>query len=434
MRKHPTPKELDAFLTGKADRTVRNAVTVHLLKGCPRCRRRLGPLAAPLFAAGLTEAADDGSCYEFAIRRAVRRAVVSHARAGVTRGGRVLDLDDAPARARLRDEAQLRRCEAALDEVRTLRHGDPQELLAVAVGIVAVTEQLVPELYAEGAVLDLQARAYAELANARRVTNDFRHAEADFLRAAARAQMGTGDPLLAAELAWMASSIYRAVRRFEEAFLLLDHAFNIYRRQGETHLAGRTLINKGIAKGYHGDLTEAIALLGRGITLLERDRDPELLLAGVHSLISFQVDSGHFAEGRELVRAHRKLYRDHGKEGDHLRLRWVEGKIAAGLGEMGAAEAAFLAARAGFLRHRLLYDAALLSLDLAQFWLRENRAAEVGPLIAEMLAAFRALGIRREATAVLLLVDEAVRAERLTAVLLRTAAASLRSREKDFAR
>ena len=45
------------------------------------------------------------------------------------------------------------------------------------------------------------------------------------------------------------------------------------------------------------------------------------------------------------------------------RLAWIEGKIAAGLGHLDEAEAAFLAIRQHFLEEGNGYDAATVSLD-----------------------------------------------------------------------
>jgi len=123
---------------------------------------------------------------------------------------------------------------------------------------------------------------------------------------------------------------------------------------------------------------------------------------------------------------------DDGARFDRLRLRWLEGRIAAGLGEPDEAEAAFLGARAGFAENRLAYVEALVSLDLAALWLSQGRTAEIGALLAEVLGTFRALGIRREAIAVLLVLEEAARAERLTAALVGSAAASLRKLEGEI--
>lgn len=433
MSRHPTSAALESFLLGKLAGAERRAVVVHLLQRCRSCQQTLAPLARAIFEPGAEEAPDDGWRYEFAFRRAMRRVfyerpnAVPAASAPLAAAAPLLWM---PMRPRWRrDEAQRRRCELALEETRRLGRSDPEEMLALAIANASFAENLDPTGFPPGAVHDLQARAYAELGNARRIANDFSNAEVDFVRALRRAAAGTGCPLLRAEIFWLAASLYRSARKFEKAFLLLDRAYEIYRQAGEQHLAGRTLISQGIARSYAGYTSEAIDSLQRGLRGLDGRRDPALLLAGAHNLIWLLVGEGHFAEGRDLVREHAELYRNHGAFFDRLRLRWLEGRIAAGLGEQGEAEAAFFEARAGFAAHRLAYDEALISLDLAALWLAQGRMAEIGALVEEMLGTFRALGIRREAIAVLLMLEEAAGAERLTAALLRAAAASLRKLE-----
>lgn len=438
MPSHPTSSALESFLLGKLAEAERKSVVAHLVRGCRSCQRALAPLVGALFEPEPAETRDDSWRYEFAFRRAMRRVFSERpemlaavaAPAEPLAAAPLLKMPQ-PCPSWRRDAEQFRRCEAALEETRKLGQSDPAEMLAVAMANVAIAEQLDPAGFGFGAVHDLRAKAYAELGNARRVNNAFPNAEADYLRAAAYARVGTGDRRLLAEIAYMAASVYRAARRFEQAFLLLDQAYETYHELGEDHLAGRVLINKGIAKGYRGDISEAIALLQHGMRLLDGKRDPGLLLAGVHNLVWFQVDNAQFTEGRALVDANLDLYREHGGHFDRLRLRWLEGRIAAGLGEPEEAEAAFLAARVGFAEHRLTYVEALISLDLAALWLRQGRTGEIGGLVEEMLGTFRALGIRREAIAVVLMVEEAVEAERLTLALLRSAASKLRRLEKE---
>lgn len=379
---------------------------------------------------GHEEAPDDGWRYEFAIRRAMR--TVFYERPATAAHSSAAPLLRMLPRPEWRSEMeQFKRCEMALVATRKLGRSDPEEMLALAVANASLAECLDPRSFPSGAVQDLQAKAYAELGNARRITNDLLHAEAAYVRAAQRARLGTGNPGLLAEIAYMAASVYRAMRRFDESILLLDRAHEVYRDLGEHHLMGCTLIGKGIAVGSRGDLPAAITLLQHGTQLIDTERAPAVLLAGIHSIIWFQVEGGHFMAGRELIHTHAELYRRFGARSERLRLRWLEGRIAAGLAEPAEAEAAFLEARAGFAEHRLAYVEALISLDLAALWLTQGRTEEVGALLAEVLGTFRALGIRREAIAVLLMLEEAANAERLTVALVGSAAASLRKLEAE---
>jgi tetratricopeptide (TPR) repeat protein len=429
---HPTSSALEAFLYGRLPAAARRAVVVHLLRGCQTCKDAMASLAAALSAPSFGEE-DDGWRYEFAFRRAMRR--VFSARRDVlavesARSAAPASLLLMPARPRWHhDRSQFRRCEDALDETRRLGRSDPEGMLALAIANASFAEHLDPEAFSPGTAHDLRARAYAELGNARRIVNDFPNAEADFFRALRCAKAGTGNPMIRAEILWLAASLYRAARSFETASLLLDQAYEIYLRSGERHLAGRTLISQGIARAYAGRTLDAAESLQNGLRLADRERDPALFLAGAHNLIRLLIDEGHFADARESIRLYAGLYRQHGALFDRLRLRWLEGLIAAGLGEPAEAEVAFLEARAGFAEHRLAYVEALISLDLAALWLTQGRTAEIGALLAEVLGTFRALGIRREAIAVLLMLEEAAQAERLTASLVTSAAARLQKLE-----
>ena len=275
------------------------------------------------------------------------------------------------------------------------------------------------------AAADLRARAWAELANAHRVAGDLAAAEAAMARAVDEREAGTGALLLLARIADLAGSLCGARRRFLDAFRLLDIAHELYRRQGEIHAAGRVLIAKGLYAGYSGDADEGIQLLVRGLESIDRDREPKLAFQALHNLLLFWVDLGLYDQALRHLRQMRPLYKRYAGPVERVKLRWVEGKIAAGLGDLRRAEAAFLRARNEYAAAGLGFRAALTALDLAAVWLRQGRTAELQPLVGEMLAAFRAAGAGREALAAVLLLHEAVERQQATLELLDRIAATL---------
>ena len=101
------------------------------------------------------------------------------------------------------------------------------------------------------------------------------------------------------------------------------------------------------------------------------------------------------------------LFVEHGNAIDLLRLRWLEGRIYAGLSDSSKAEAAFKETRAGFAERGQVYPAALAGLDLAALWARQGRFNEIHSLAQEMVATFRALRIAREAIVTLLILQRA---------------------------
>jgi hypothetical protein len=328
----------------------------------------------------------------------------------------------------LRDWA---RCEVLLEQCRALRHRDPEAMVQVAALAATLAERLDPQQYEPGALADLQAQAWAELGNARRIANDPNQAEIDFGRALERASHGTGSPLLFARLMDLTASLYTAQRRFEDAFQLLDWVYCIYKREGDAHSAGRALIKKGISTGYALDAEQAVQLLGQGLQLIDSGRDPKLVLAAVHSLIWFLVDSNHLETASRVLVKSRDLYTAHAERLDELKVRWVEGRIAAGFEFEEEAEQAFLEVRAGFAEIDLPYDAALVSLDLAVIWLHRGWTTQIRGLIDETLSIFRARGIRREAIGALLMLREAFEKDRATVALLRNVASRLQRLEHE---
>jgi len=339
-------------------------------------------------------------------------------------------------RARQTDESRLkvvsnhRLVRALLEQCRSLRFSDPERMILAATLAVALAErtEMTPEAAAEQA--DLQARAWAELGNAYRVADDLASAEHALARALDLAQHGTGDPLVLARLMDLTASLYTDQHRFEEAHRLLDWVATVYWHLGDRHLAARALISKGISVGLAFDSEEAVALLQRGIPLLDSARDPKLTLAAIHALLWCLVDCGQADKVAGLLGEIRELYAVQGEPLLNLRALWLEGRVAAGLGEDTRAEQAFLRVREGFHEAELPYTAAMASIDLAAVWLRQGRTAEIAELVDEMVAIFRSRNIQREAIAALLMLREALQKKQLTAALLQSVTTELRRLER----
>jgi len=96
------------------------------------------------------------------------------------------------------------------------------------------------------------------------------------------------------------------------------------------------------------------------------------------------------------------------------RLRHVEGRIFQGLEQPGrAAKELELATQELQALNRPL-AAGIAGLDLAMVWLEQGKPEKVLPLAQDLVKAFRARGVRREALAAMMLVEEACREQRVT--------------------
>ena len=110
---------------------------------------------------------------------------------------------------------------------------------------------------------------------------------------------------------------------------------------------------------------------------------------------------------------------------DRLKLRWIEGRLAAGLGDFAAAEQIFAQAKRAFEQAGLFYHAAGAGLDLAAVWFRQGRTAEVKGLVGELVTAFSRVQVEREAIAALLMLHKALARDRATFELIQQASAAL---------
>jgi len=319
--------------------------------------------------------------------------------------------------------------EALLERSWTLRHEAP----ATAVELAHCAVQVAEGLASGGRELaDLRCRAAIELGNSYRVADEFDSAEAALQRATELFLLGTKDDLLGARLFDVQASLYAARRYFDLACASLNIVADVYRRHGDRHLAGRALISKGIYTGYKGDAEEAVRLIAEGLSSLDAGRDPGLVSSSVQTRAWFLVDCGRFLEAREALGDLRN--HDLGGRVNELKVRWLEGHIAAGLQELDQAEQALRQVKAGFEEIGLGYKAALVGLELGAVWLGQGRLEAAEGIALECSDRFLALGIQRELLASILVLQKAAETQGLTLALFQQVIAALQEGERGPAR
>lgn len=396
--------EIEAFLAGRSSRQDRDRLMKHLLTRCEGCLQRFLSLAEPLLEEepwNHVEAVPEDA-YDAALARAgaaARRFATQRRRehpAPAPQGGPL--------------------CEALLRQSFEERYRDPEKMLLLAQDAARVAEAIPPEtcLSSAGFVMDLRARALAELGNACRINDRFPEAERAFSRARAFLAAGTGSPLLEARILDLEASLLSDRGCFGEAISRLSQVHDFYQVAGDSHLAGRALIKQGINIHYQGFPDQAVHTLEAGLGLVSRSRDARLWATGHEALLHALVDAGEYGQAGRLLLASGLREAFAAEPLNLLRLRWVEGKIHAGLGRLKPAERIFASVRGEFRRLGRHYDAALLGLDLAALWLRQGRASEVQALAEEMVATFERLDVHREAQHALDFVREACRRQRAT--------------------
>lgn len=311
-------------------------------------------------------------------------------------------------------------CETLLSRSQACRYQDPEQMVLLAQRAVAVAEGLDPMEYGRELAADLRARAFGELANAYRVSDDLDAAERMLRRASEWSARGSQDPLLLARILRIAAGQRGAQRRFPEALALLDAAYTIYERHGDRFNAGGALISRGLYTGYGNDPEKAIQYLIAGLAMIHPASDPKVILSAVHNLVNFLTDCGRFHEARRILRRSRKAYFAAGDRLNLIKLRWVEGKIAFGLGEHDIAEAAFRDAQARFEQAGLAYHAAVVALDLTAVLLGRGETMAARKLVEQTITIFRSRRIAREALAALLLLQRSLDTDRSALGVLQT--------------
>jgi tetratricopeptide (TPR) repeat protein len=265
----------------------------------------------------------------------------------------------------------------------------------------------------------LHGWVWAFVANARRVQGDLLGADEGFLHADRLATTGTTaipDLLDEARPLGLKASLRRHQGRFDEALTLLEQAL----KTSNSNVArGQTLINKANTLKRMGDLERSLADLRQAELLLKGSQDVRDTWLVQQSLVHTLWQLGRFTEAEARLPEVRRRALATGNELDLIRTLWVEGGVAAGLGRRAQAIAALEQVRGYFHANRIAYDAALASLELAVFYLEEERITEVQALAEEMFWIFKSQGVHQEAIAALRLFYEAARKDEATAELAR---------------
>lgn len=407
MSDHPTPAELEATLLKQLSPERTRLLVVHLLKGCEQCRSGLSALLVPV-KAEVQLSLEEDAAYDAAIDRAMDAAL--------QRSGKMGDLET---------------IEALLEHSWALRYESPSEMVRLARMASTLADHLSPDRYDLDQMTGIRLRALTELGNAFRVADELEKATEALDRAAEILIQGTFSDRLSARYFDVLASLYGAYRFFEMARFALTVSYCTYRRIGDEHLVGRTLISLGIYTGYGSDPEEAVHLIRQGLDSVDENRDPDLVFSGIQAQARFLLDCGRPREAKFVLWDLKKRHPDAGGRVNELKVRWLEGQIFAGMEAFESAEQALLQVKEGFAQADLPYKSALAGLELGAVWLRQGRLEEAKKVALESVEVFIALHIRREVMAAVLMLKKAFETRVATAALVESVADFLRRAEED---
>lgn len=421
---HPTRADLEAFLhdpTRTAAQT--NALVVrHLVSGCRTCRKHWNDLGRErqrlerLLQLRPGAPADSDSPGGFDYSQAFAGAERSLAAFFAQGRPAQISADELQAElSALTAEEQIRRVgtdrrfaspelvKQLIEASQAVRFHDPGKLLHLAhLACLAAESCSSEECGSPERLADLRCQGWRQYGTALRVQSRLRESEAAFARAQRFCEEGTGDPPVRAQLFATLLSLRMAQRRFSEAIQLAEEAGQIYQDLGETSALAGTLVQKAIAYIYAGEPADAVPILNRAIPLINPQDEPHLLLAASHNLVRCYIDLERPEQALSLFFEIRGLYREVDDALILLRAGAQEGYMLRDLGHLRAAEAAFLRARDGFCEHNMMYEAALVSLDLAAVYVNLGDSEKIEEIVTTTLPIFRSLGVDREALASLL--------------------------------
>jgi tetratricopeptide (TPR) repeat protein len=248
---HPSRTDLKSFMLGRLSQQESRGVILHLLPGCPRCQEvtaawwELGAHGH-----GASWPGGEQLCYDVPVDRVLDRIRATHAGLEAER------LEARLRMAKLRSVAAARWpalileddrfhtwgfCELLLDQASVA--GEESELCA-GLG-VGVSERIAGDAHPPRLLEELRARAWGELADARRRSGDLAGAEEMLRRAELHLLRGTGDRLQRARLLERKAALRLAQERTEEAARLFGRAIHLYRRTGQADLVSRVLVRLG---------------------------------------------------------------------------------------------------------------------------------------------------------------------------------------------
>lgn len=414
--RHIPEEMLGRFLRAEGSREETRRVVRHLLRGCPQCLEMSRQATSGVGAFASRGAAGWEEAYEEVFARALAFAGEEERRLALekVRGWALwaeLEPLNPPARfARVEAEARFHTFglyERLLEASRWYNRADPAEAVDVVRLAVLVAERLDTARLGEERWADVRAGAMAALGNALRIAEDFEEARQAFDQAWHLLRQGTGQPLERASLISLEASYRKDVGELELAESSLEEALEIYRKAGDSHLQGRVLLQMGEIVG-HAAPERGIAHLRRALALLDFSREPRLELSAQHALAQFLSDSGQPEEALAVLERARPLYEQFREELVQLRLHWLEGKIAARLGELAEAESIFAQLWDELHARGLHQEVVLVTIDLAQVLTRKGETARAAELAGQCFTIMQRWGLHRDALAAWLVFQDAL--------------------------
>ncbi len=264
----------------------------------------------------------------------------------------------------------------------------------------------------------LQGYARAHLANAWRVHGKLPEAEKEFAQAKTLWESGVDERevLNEARVLGMEASLRLEQGKLTEALDLLALAHEVDRGAEHKKIF---LVNRARILALLQDFEEAIRILREVAPLISEEHEPRLLWSAQFYLADNLLHSAQLEEATRLLPGIQRLTRRLGKQLDGLRVHWLEGRLAAALGQKERALIILSQVRDEFASLDMPFDAALATLELSNLLLEQRRHADVLRLARQLERIFRAQGAHEKALEAVLIFRKAAERQAVTLEMVR---------------
>jgi AraC-like DNA-binding protein/tetratricopeptide (TPR) repeat protein len=239
------------------------------------------------------------------------------------------------------------------------------------------------------------------------------------------------NPRVLWEVASIEADVYLGQRRFEDALSRLDEAVEHCREPGDACKLAKCLLVRFDVRFHQGLLDKAVADLLAAEELLSELDEPQCSLGVRQDRVAVYARVGDYENAARELSKVRELCENVEHRVLRNQLRWLDGRIRRGLGDLESAEAIWREALAEFKEVGDPSAVADLALELALLCQDQDRLAEGLELVAaETIPALRALGIHRGDRSALDLLQEAAASREVPAAVLQQARDVLRRKSR----
>lgn len=304
--------------------------------------------------------------------------------------------------------------ELLIEEAKKVVRNAPAEAESFASLVPQVLDWAKSEEHAAWAPT-LVARATAHRANALRVAGELAQAEQMFARIDPAAIM---DTKVRAEIFFAMGTLRSDQRRFEAAEELLQRAVQGYEYAGDQLGVAMVRIQQANLAQVRSDPAKVLELFEMAATAHGSDAPPSLAISTIAGRTNALCDLDRPLEAASVLHASLDVFEEMEAPFIAALLRMLEGRISMGLENFREAESYFDASIETLQLIGRPYDAASVSLFLAESLFHQGRTSELRQLATSLIEDFKQRRVETEALKALYLFKKAVAAETLSAGLL----------------